>query len=312
MYAGNMPSRRRKTHRTRLTRRSGAGVAGLTTGESSSWKRDRTAYSRRPTLPRIIDIHTHAWPDGVAEKAVASLTSKGTLTPSYDGTIAGLLGDMERTGVDVSVIQPVATKARQVTGINDWVASIASSRVVPFGAMHPDLEDPADEIARMASLGLRGFKMHPEHQSFAPDEPRLAPVYEAAVEHDMTVLFHAGRDELHDTLHGTPESFANLLDGFPRLRIVLAHLGGYRVWNHVAEVLVGRNVYLDTAYTLGHLPDADFVEIVHAHGAEKVLFGSDGPWTDAAAEIAWLRSLPLREGVIDAVLGENAERLLAL
>ena len=59
---------------------------------------------------------------------------------------------------------------------------------------------------------------------------------------------------------------------------------------------MGRDVYLDTAYTLGHLPDADFVEIVHAHGAEKVLFGSDGPWTDAGAEIAWLRGLPLASG----------------
>jgi predicted TIM-barrel fold metal-dependent hydrolase len=128
----------------------------------------------------------------------------------------------------------------------------------------------------------------------------------------MTILFHAGADEVHTTLHGTPESFANVLDGFPGLRVVLAHLGGYRVWNHVAELLVGRDVYLDTAYTLGHLPDADFVEIVRAHGAERVMFGSDGPWTDAKAEIAWLRRLPLAEGVIEAILGENAERLLAL
>ena len=260
---------------------------------------------------RIIDIHVHVWPDPVAEKAVGLLSSRGTLRPAYDGTVAGLLGDMDRTGVDASVIQPVATKASQVGSINDWVASVGSDRVVPFGAMHPDFDAPAAEIARMATLGLRGFKLHPEHQSFAPDEPRMAAIYEAAVANDMTVLFHAGRDEFHETLRGTPESFVAVLEAYPHLRIVLAHLGGYRLWNHVAELLVGRDVYLDTAYTLGHLPDADFVEIVHAHGAEKVLFGSDGPWTDAAAEIAWLRSLPLREGVIDAVLGGNAERLLA-
>jgi predicted TIM-barrel fold metal-dependent hydrolase len=270
----------------------------------------------RPNQPdeeqplRIIDIHTHAWPDAVAEKAVPTLMSKGTLTAFYDGTVAGLVADMDRCGVDVSVLQPVATKPSQVASINDWAASMASSRIVPFGAMHPDVEDASAEVARMASLGLRGMKLHPEHQSFAPDEPRLAPIYEAAIEHDMTILFHAGHDEFHETLRGTPESFAAVLEGFPELRLVLAHLGGYRVWNHVAEVLVGRDVYLDTAYTLGHLPDADFVEIVHAHGAERVLFGSDGPWTDAAAEIAWLRRLPLHAGVTDAILGGNAERLL--
>jgi predicted TIM-barrel fold metal-dependent hydrolase len=261
---------------------------------------------------RIIDIHTHAWPDAVASKAVPALMSQGTLTAYYDGKVAGLLGEMDRCGVGVSVMQPVATKPSQVAGINDWAASIRSDRVVPFGAMHPDLEDPAAEIARMAALGLQGMKLHPEHQSFAPDEPRLAAIYEAAVAHDMTVFFHAGADELHETVHGTPESFVSVLEGFPEMRVVLAHLGGYRVWNHVAELLVGRDVFLDTAYTLGHLPDADFVEIVHAHGPQRILFGSDGPWTDASAEIAWLRRLPLREGLIGAILGENAERLLRL
>lgn len=262
-------------------------------------------------MPRIIDVHTHVWPDKVAEKAVAGLVNDGMLTPYYDGTIGGLIADMERCGVAASVVQPVATKPSQVESINTWVASIGDARIVPFGAMHPDFEHPAEEIARMASLGILGFKLHPEHQSFAPDEERMAAIYEAARARDMTILFHAGADEVHPTVHGTPESFAAVLDAFPSLRIVLAHLGGYRVWNHVAELLVGRDVYLDTAYTLGHLPDADFVEIVHAHGAEKVLFGSDGPWTDARAEIAWLRSLPLREGVVDAVLGGNAERLLS-
>jgi uncharacterized protein len=208
---------------------------------------------------RIIDVHTHAWPDGVAEKAVKALMTGGPLTAFYDGTLRGLVGAMDAAHVDVSVIQPVATKPSQVIGINDWVASIASERIVPFGAIHPDLQDAAGEIARMATLGLRGFKLHPEYQGFAPDEPRLAPVYEAAIAHDMTVFFHAGADAFLDTVRGTPASFATVLDAFPELRIVLAHLGGFRVWNEVAELLVGRDVYLDTAYTLGHLPEADFV-----------------------------------------------------
>ena len=260
---------------------------------------------------RIIDVHTHVWPDAVAEKALAHLKhAANDFTAYYDGTITGLLADMDRTGVEVSVIQPVATKPTQVASINDWAASVGSARIVGFGAMHPDFENAPAEIARMAKLGLTGLKLHPEHQAFAPDEPRMTPIYEAALAHNMTVFFHAGADEVHSTVRGTPESFAHVLEGFPGLRVVLAHLGGYRVWNHVAEVLVGRDVYLDTAYTLGHLADADFVEIVHAHGPERVLFGSDGPWTDAAAEIAWLRRLPLREGVVDAILGENAARLL--
>ena len=261
---------------------------------------------------RIIDIHTHIFPDALAPAAIASLQAAGGLTARYDGTVGGLVAEMDRTGVDVSVVQPVATKPEQVASINDWVASLASERIVPFGAMHPNLDDPAAEVARMASLGLRGFKLHPEHQAFDPHEQRMDAIYAAAVEHDMIVFFHAGADVIHTTVRGTPESFATVLDEWPDLTFVLAHLGGFRQWRGVAEVLSGRGVWLDTAYTLGHLPDDEFVRLVRQHGLDRVLFGSDGPWTDPAAEMTHLRRLDFNEAELAALLGGNAEELLSL
>lgn len=265
-------------------------------------------------MSAIVDIHTHAFTDDLAAKAVPALlqSADGSLTAHYDGTIAGLVREMDRTGVDVSVIQPVATKAAQVTAINDWAAAQASERIIPFGAMHPDLDDPAAEVARMRRMGLRGFKMHPEHQSFSPDEPRLDAVYAAAAAHGMIVLFHAGADVIHPTVHGTPESFAAVIDRHPDLTAILAHLGGFREWRGVAEHLAGRDVWLDTAYTPGNLPDEEFVALVRAHGVDRVLFGSDGPWTDAAAEMEHLRSLPLSSRELEDILGGNACRLLGL
>ncbi|MDA3936250.1 MAG: amidohydrolase family protein [Actinomycetota bacterium] len=259
---------------------------------------------------RIIDAHAHVFPDDLAPKAVPALEAGGILRARYDGTIAGLKAEMRRTGVGISVIQPVATKPSQVRSINEWVATLASESIIPFGAMHPDLSDPADEIARMAALGLRGFKLHPEHQAFEPHDPRLAPLYQAAVAHNMIVFFHAGADEVHDTCRGTPESFATLMDAFPALTVVLAHMGGYRCWKGVSDVLVGREVWFDTAFAPGHLPDADFVAMIRAHGADRVMFGSDGPWTDAAHEIAHLGSLGLEPSELESVLGGTAARLL--
>jgi predicted TIM-barrel fold metal-dependent hydrolase len=261
---------------------------------------------------RIIDMHTHVFPDALAPSAIASLEKAGDLKARYDGTVAGLVAEMDRTGVDISVTQPVATKPEQVASINDWVAGLGSDRIVPFGAMHPNLADPGAEIARMASLGLRGFKLHPEHQAFDPDESRMDAIYAAAVEHDMVVFFHAGADVIHTTVRGTPASFATVLDEWPDLTFVLAHLGGFRQWRGVAEVLAGRDVWLDTAYTLGHLPDDEFVRIVKNHGVERVLFGSDGPWTDCRAEIEHLRRLDFTEVELDALLGENAAELIGL
>jgi hypothetical protein len=260
----------------------------------------------------IIDFHTHAWTDALAAKALPALltNAQGSLTAHYDGTVGGLIAEMDRTGVDVSVVQPVATKPAQVPAINDWAAGVSSDRIVAFGAMHPGTDDPAGEIARMAALGIQGFKMHPEHQDFEPHDPQLDPIWRAAIEYRMIVLFHAGADVIHPSVRGTAESFARLMDAWPDLRATLAHLGGFRQWQQVAEHIQGRDVWLDTAYTLGHLPDDEFVDLIRAHGAEKVLFGSDGPWTDAAAEITHLRTLGFSVSELEGILGGNASRLL--
>ncbi len=259
----------------------------------------------------LTDFHTHIWPDALAPSAMATLSAEGGIPGFYDGTVAGLRASMRETGIDRSVVQPVATKPGQVRPINDWVATLTSDDVVPFGAMHPELEDPAAELARMASLGLRGFKMHPEYQSFSPDDPRLDTLFDAAAGLGMILFSHAGADIGPQTINGTPEVFARLLDRHPTLTVVLAHMGGFRQWHDVPANLTGRDVYLDTAFTLGHLPDEEFVALVRAHGAERVLFGSDGPWTDPAAEIAHLRSMPLTDSELDAILGGTAARLLA-
>jgi predicted TIM-barrel fold metal-dependent hydrolase len=261
---------------------------------------------------RIIDVHTHVWPDTLAHSAISAVGAQGHIHPVYDGTVAGLKAAMDRAGVDVSVVLPVATKPGQVRTINDWAISLLDDpRIVPFGAMHPDLEDPAAEMARIRALGITGFKMHPEYQSFDPLDPRLAPVYAAAVEHGMTIYFHAGDDVAFDTVRGTPAVFAELLDEWPGLDAVLAHMGGYRCWSEVTEHLAGRDIYLDTAYTLGHLPDDEFVALARRHGCERVLFGTDGPWTDAAAQLAYLHRLPFTSAELTCILGGNAERMLA-
>jgi predicted TIM-barrel fold metal-dependent hydrolase len=260
----------------------------------------------------IIDVHTHIWPDALAPAAVSAVGSQGHISANYDGTVAGLKGAMDRAGVDLSVVLPVATKAAQVRTINDWAASLLSDpRIVPFGAMHPDLEGPRTEIARMRSLGITGFKMHPEYQSFDPLDPRLAPVYDAAVEFGMTLFFHAGGDVAFDTVRGTPEVFVELLETWPGLHAVLAHMGGFRQWHAVTGRLAGRDVYFDTAYTLGHLPDEDFVSLVREHGTDRVLFGSDGPWTDVAQQLEHLRRLPFTGDEFAAILGGSAETMLA-
>lgn len=258
----------------------------------------------------IIDVHAHVFPDAIAPAAIASLAKEAGIEPHYDGTVAGLLAAMDRGGVDRAVVAPVATKPSQVRAINDWVASLASERIVPFGAMHPDFDDPRGEAARMVALGIRGMKLHSQHQGFLPTDDRMEPIYRAAEEHGLIVLFHAGGYVVERAMEPRPSEFAAVLDRHPGLVCILAHMGGYRRWDEVRRHLCGREVYFDTAYVPRNLPDAEFVSLARDHGIDRVLFGTDGPWTDAASEIEHVRGAGFTPPELAALLGGNAERLL--
>jgi len=259
---------------------------------------------------RVIDLHVHAFPDKVAAGAVANLERLTGYTRHFDGTLDGLRGSMARNGVEQAVVLPVATKPESVAGINDWAARSQDEHVACFGAMHPDHPDPAAEIERLAALGLRGVKMHPEFQSFRPDEDRMAPIYEALAHHDLAVFFHAGADIALDTVTSAPEVFARVLDAYPGLRVALGHMGGWRQWDEVLEVLAGRDVVLDTSFTLAFIGADRFLELVRAHGAERVAFGSDGPLGDVAGDLWSIGALELEEDERAAILWGTAERFL--
>lgn len=258
----------------------------------------------------IIDAHAHAFADGIARAAIKSLVAMGDVTAYYDGTVAGLIAAMDRGGVDRSLVVPVATKPSQVTVINDWIAGLPRDRIIPFGSMHPDFPDPAAEMRRLAHMDIRGIKLHSQNQDFSPDEERMRPIYEAAIELGMIVFFHAGGFPVDEGFEARPAHFARMLDAYPDLVCILAHMGGYAYWDEVREHLCGRDVYFDTAYCPRNLPDAEFVRLIRDHGVERVLFGSDGPWTDAVAEIAHLRGMGLSASELELVLGANAAELL--
>ena len=66
----------------------------------------------------IIDFHTHAFPDAIAEKTMAYLSQKGGIRPTSAGTLAALKAQMKESGVDISVVLPIVTAARQTATIN--------------------------------------------------------------------------------------------------------------------------------------------------------------------------------------------------
>ena len=262
----------------------------------------------------IIDIHTHTFPDSIAPAAVDKLEKKASLVAVGDGTRAGLITAVEEGGLDFAVVDPVATAPRQVASINAKAPGFADPRLIYWGAMHPRIEDISAQLDTVCAQGMAGVKLHPDYQEFRADDPSVFPLYEEIQARGLVLLFHAGVDLGFDPPYGgPPDAIAHVLDAFPRLQVIAAHMGGFLMWDQVETYLVGReNLFLDTSFCVGRIPQETFLRLINHHGAEHILMGSDWPWASPKDTVDWIRGLPLPSSQIDAILGKNAAQLLGL
>ena len=263
----------------------------------------------------IIDIHAHIFPDELAPKAMRVLTEgiDNLYPPVSDGTTAGLLKNMDDWGIDISVIQPVVTKQSQMRGVNEWVAGVCSDRLVGFGGIYPHTDDYKRDIDLVVSLGLKGLKFHAEYQDFIVDDGYMLKIYDYALSKGLILLHHAGFDPAFPPpFRSSPRQFANIARAMQGGIIIAAHLGGHEQWDDVENYLAGSNVYLDTAMGFEYFKGDQFLRIAEKHGTDKILFGSDAPWSNARTEIEHLQATALPQESIDAVLGGNARKILGL
>lgn len=282
----------------------------------------------------IVDFHTHTFPDKIAAGAVDKLQSAAHIQRFTNGTIDGLSASMTAAGIQYSISLPVATNARQVSAIND-ASERANERtpetgVLLFGCMHPDYADYRAELARIADKGLRGIKLHPPYQGADFDDIRYLRILDRAGELGLLVLVHAGLDiGLPDADNASPEMIRRAIRAVGPVKLICAHMGGWRQWDAVETLLPDTGVYLDTSFTLGRiLPNGDgfpwresdlplmeeaqFLRIVRKFGAERILFGTDSPWGGQSEALRLLQASPLTDGERAAILGGNAQRLLNL
>jgi len=260
----------------------------------------------------IIDFHAHIFPDHLAKRALSVLTDNAQgVRPYTDGTLSGLLASMKKNNVTRSILLPIATKASQVHTINASCSTQASAYCIPFGTLHPDTVNIAEELELLKSQGVRGIKLHPEYQDFYIDNPRFFPMYEALCASELIVLFHAGKDPGPFTSdHALPKAFATVYKNFPKLKIVAAHLGGWLVWNDVERYMIDLPIFFDTAALREFLPADEFLRLARKHGTDRILFGTDSPWYDQGYDLAWLDAMDLTANEKEAILYKNAEYLL--
>lgn len=261
----------------------------------------------------VIDFHAHIFNDELAPKARAALikNSHGAYRHCTDMTRAGLLGYMDAHAIDKSVVLSIATKPSQVAKINAWASTVASDRLIPFGAVFPLSEGWKADIDDVVARGFKGIKLHPEYQGFYVDDEALFPLYDYALSKGLIILWHAGYDPVGTPPYrSSPRRFAALAERFDGGKMVVAHLGGQEQWVETAEFLAGKNVWMDTSMATKYCPRDLFEFIVKKHGADRILFASDSPWSDTAEAVEMIRTCDFTDEEKESILHGAAEKLL--
>ncbi len=266
---------------------------------------------------KIFDIHTHTYPEAIAEKAVHNLAAFYEFRVDGKGTYADLEAQGRERNVRGYLLFSVATNARQMQKVNDSIAALAQKsrdngyETVGFAGIHQDYPDFASEIDRIETLGLRGVKIHPDIQRIDIDDKRMMELYEI-IEGRMPLYLHMG-DNRPQYRYSEPKKLARVLDRFPKLEVVAAHLGGYMAWEEAVVDLAGRpNVWYDTSSAVWAMTPEYAEKLIHKLGADRVMFGTDYPVKNLDSELERFFKIELTETEREDILYNNAKRFLKI
>jgi uncharacterized protein len=282
-----------------------------------------------PVPLRAIDFHVHLpTPDwlygsmaGYVEAAAAYFRSS-VQRQSLDE----LAGRYRAIGVKAVLLAwDAETATRRPPVPNDIVAAACRSHPDAFtglGSVDPHKGSAAvAEVANIAALGLKGVKFHPSLQAFDPADARFDPIFAACEEHGLLALFHTGtsgigarqpggqgiRIDLAHPLRLDPVAAAH-----PDLTVVAAHFGWPWHMDLVAMALHKTNVYIDISGWSPRRIPAEVIRELRGRLSGQFVWGSDFPFLTPERCLDELAGLDLPADVTDAVLHQNAARILGL
>lgn len=279
----------------------------------------------------IIDFHSHTFPEAIAIKALEKLSATSDLKYYLDGTLNSIKESIKKAGIDYTVLLPVVTNPKQHDTVNKTAITVndtsGETGVISFGGIHPLNDNYKEIINTLASNGIKGIKVHPVFQEVNFDDITYKRIISYASEKDMMIITHAGFDVSYPGQdYVTPDKIKNVIDDVAPPKLILAHMGGWDCWDEVEELIVGQKVWLDTAFTISNainkegnpskmakqLSIEQFLRIIRNHGADRILFGTDSPWTAQSEEIELIKNTGLTDNELKLILGDNAAKLLEI
>ncbi|MEE8395285.1 MAG: amidohydrolase family protein [bacterium] len=282
--------------------------------------RDEGRAEHRPLMKRLgikglLDAHSHWFPENV-ERKIWSYFDRHYWAVTYRAPPAERLERMRQNGVQRFAVLNYAHRPGMAAWLNDWTAEFSAglAEAIPCGTFYPEPE--AERYVRRAieEYGFRGFKLHLRVAEMDPTDPLLAPAFEQVAAAGLPVVLHCG--SAPDAGRFTAPRYVNaLLQLFPRLKVVVAHMGALEYGEYLGLAESHPNVYLDTTMifvsqpALARYPEPLLRRLEKI--ADKVLYGSDFPNIPypLPQAVGGVLALPFSTAAKGRILAENAAAL---
>jgi uncharacterized protein len=261
---------------------------------------------------------------GIWRAVIATITPTQTMREKALALLPPDLSHQSRQKAEAEVREHML---QRIDHNNLWGCEVGRTypEFLPFINLDPMLMDAVtirQKVRDTVSKGARGIVLLPGLHGFYGNDRRVWPIYEMAQSFQLPILSQtgdAGPLPPGGRGHwGRPRYFGDVAASFPKLRLILGHLGkGYE--SEIA-VLTRRypNVYTETSMRLSGLDEAgkwtpaEAVTWFRLIGIDRILFGSKWPLFDPQQDIDTVRKLPLTPEEKRKILGENAKRALQL
>lgn len=280
--------------------------------------------------------------NNIAKTAFMILVPRQYRGPLYEKAKLDELPENQRQKEKARIAGQIGPIMREM---NEWGCGVGRrfDRLLPFIGMSDDLGSPeamAEEVALRASQGAKGVKMHPGQFSHYPNDKAFWPMYAKCQELGLPILSDSGPwphshlvymypnplgYKLYESEkdYAEPKNWAEVLEAFPRLKVILAHLGS-AWWDERVELAQKYpNVYFDTSQGFAapdqlpvvarrSLAEEDVVRVFRKIVVERIMFGTDLPGIPLQPQLEQILRLPFTDAEKKMILADNARRILKL
>jgi len=195
-----------------------------------------------------------------------------------------VIREMDACGIDKAILLP--DNQMNVNSHIDEACKLFPDRFYGFGMVDP--KDKKEKILKdMDNLArkkwFKGIKIHPRTQHFTLKEPGVFHIARHIASYDLPLTIDCFPSFKFIPLNEGmfPNAFDRLAKENPTTNIIMAHMGGHRLFDAFAVARANENIFLDVAYTFyyykGSSVESDMMFIIKKLGSWRIIYGTDYP-----------------------------------